>query len=136
MWILRILYYLGMIKLVWLEDYNDKIYLTYRKKSPFGDYWAWVHPMTFKEEKVNLNSDGTCSGSYIKRWCDYQSIGDKNMIKLEDVEKAIVNKTIFEVEIINVETNISDTGHFLDCSMRFLDGPLKDEVVPVRWVKV
>jgi len=54
------------------------------------------------------------------------------MLKLEDVEKAINDKTQFKVEILDVVTNVSDLGHYLDCHMRFLDGLFKGEKIFVK----
>ena len=54
------------------------------------------------------------------------------MLKLEDVEKAIKNKTQLTVVILDVVTNVGDLGHYLDCHMRFLDGPFKGEKIFVK----
>lgn len=71
---LRILYYLGIVDLVWLESCSGIQYLTIKKKNPFGEYWCHVYPYT-KIGHVILNEDGTCSGksTYIERWVDYRS---------------------------------------------------------------
>lgn len=49
------------------------------------------------------------------------------MAKLEDVQDIIDKKIQMPIEIISVETHISDNGHFLDCKACLLD-----EVIFIR----
>lgn len=51
------------------------------------------------------------------------------MAKLEDVQDIIDKKIQMPIEIINVETNVSDNGHFLDCKARLLD-----EIILIRLI--
>ena len=52
---------------------------------------------------------------------------------LKTIEALINKKTKLAVEIINVETNVSDMGHFLDCQIRFLEKPLQGKVAFFRF---
>ena len=72
--ILRLLAMLRLIELVWLEDHQKNIYLTIKKRHPFGGYWCHVYPWS-KIGSVQLKDDGTCYGEsyYIKRWTPYKT---------------------------------------------------------------
>ena len=52
---------------------------------------------------------------------------------LKTIETLINKKTKLAVEIIDVETNVSDMGHFLDCHIRFLEKPFQGKVAFVRF---
>jgi hypothetical protein len=69
---LKLLRILGLVELVWLKDWNGVIYLSEKKKDPFGGYWCHVYPV-YKVGHVKLNDDGTCGGesSYIEQWVNY-----------------------------------------------------------------
>lgn len=83
MFILKLLQILGIVKLVWLKDHVNCVYLTILREDSFGVQWAYVHPFT-RIGHVILNPDGTCGGKsiYIKRWEPYVS----PMEKKRDVE--------------------------------------------------
>jgi len=70
--LLRLLAWMGWLKLIWLQSYNGEIFLTVKRKSPFGGHWANVYPIA-RIGRVTLNTDGTCEGvsCYIKHWRDY-----------------------------------------------------------------
>lgn len=55
------------------------------------------------------------------------------MANLEDIEKIVGKKTCLAMEVISVETNVSDMGHFLDCEIRLLEKPFQDETIHVRF---
>ena len=70
----KILHKLKIVKLVWLQDFDGQLYLTWiTKTNPFDDQPAChVHPF-FSVGYVVLKPDGTCSGlnetiHYIEKW--------------------------------------------------------------------
>lgn len=69
---LRLLAFIFRWELVWLQDFQGKVYLTKTNNNPFGKY-AHIYHFT-KIGHVVLNDDETCSGesSYIKRWKPYR----------------------------------------------------------------
>lgn len=51
------------------------------------------------------------------------------MARLEDIQNIINKKIQMPIEIISVETDVSDNGHFLDCEARLLD-----EIISIRLI--
>lgn len=67
-----ILHKLKLKKGIVLEDHEKEFYYTYKVRTPFGGYGAYVYPTT-KTGYISLNEDGTVISkrcSYIKRWKD------------------------------------------------------------------
>ncbi len=72
--LLKLLHKLKLIKLIWLIDHEQEVYLTWvDRDTPFG-LVCNIYPFT-RTGKVLLNPDGTTSGpsSYIKYWKPYES---------------------------------------------------------------
>lgn len=68
----KLLAKLGLIKLVWLEDWDGELTLAIKRKHPLGGDAAYR--MWSVNRIVRLNSDGTCSGPiYVKKWVDYSA---------------------------------------------------------------
>jgi hypothetical protein len=71
MWFFKLLAFLGIVKLVWLTDWQGGVCLSIKRKDIHG-FWCWVYP-TFAVGNVRLRPDGKCYGEscYIKTWVDY-----------------------------------------------------------------
>ena len=64
-----ICYKLGF-KLVYLIDYDGDVTLSFKRKHPFGGFYAYR--LWLIGSRVSLNNDYTCSGiNYVKYWKDY-----------------------------------------------------------------
>lgn len=67
--LIRLLNALGIIRGVWLLDFQGEEYLSIARQGHSGGLWAYVYPFT-RIGHVVLNDDKTCSGcsSYITKW--------------------------------------------------------------------
>lgn len=67
----KIAAHLGLIKLVWLRDYDGKLTLSIKRKHPFGGFHAYR--FWFIDVSITLHDNGTCSGrEYVTGWVDYR----------------------------------------------------------------
>jgi hypothetical protein len=75
--LLKVLGYLGFVDLIWLVDYNGKMYLTYEKLG-IANIYCHVYPLT-RVGYIKLLYGGKCltkdnHETYIKKWFPYDDL--------------------------------------------------------------
>lgn len=97
----RLLAKLGLIKLVWLRDYDGELTLSIKRETdPPGGFYAYRHHII--RSWVKLEDDGTCSGdaSYVKRWADYGESKPRAQMDMKEQINSLLTESMSQSSII------------------------------------